>query len=122
MRKFKSCLPNLILNIDSLWAKYSNGLLGWSVQREIWENLLRKDSISTINIFEIFCERVNWLNKEGLFKEKNDLYYFKNIKQGQYPMLRFLSEYEDMGWAIIWENSVKQMFLKLNTIQKLDHL
>lgn len=60
-------------NIDSLWAQYSQGRFGFSVQKEIWQ---RCGSPTSYNKnWDKFGEVVGWRTKGGFLKKAEWLYY-----------------------------------------------
>ncbi|MBD2296954.1 GUN4 domain-containing protein [Anabaena sphaerica FACHB-251] len=49
----------ILLMIDQLWVKYSNGHFGFSIQRQIYQSLggTQKDYQKT---WQAFCEQIGW--------------------------------------------------------------
>ncbi|MGK7903030.1 MAG: GUN4 domain-containing protein [Hormoscilla sp.] len=68
-----SC-PDL-LTIDKLWVKYSDGRFGFSIQNQIYRQLLANPKIED-QIWKDFAVRVGWQNGQ---------IYFKNLKLASSP-------------------------------------
>lgn len=58
-------IPNKDLaTMERLWVKYSNGLFGYSVQKEVWNSqTVRQD-------FEKFCRKVGWNKMDNGIERK----------------------------------------------------
>ena len=77
-----------LIAIDRLWVKYSNGLYGFSVQKQIYVECGGKLDFSepSDETWNEFCDRVAWRNKEK-YVTYSDLFN-KNLidNSGHLPM------------------------------------
>lgn len=74
-----------LCTIDQLWAKYSNGKFGFSVQRRIWESV--SETTSAIAIYETwkrFSESVGWYGDKS-WKNYSDLTFTLYAPEGHFP-------------------------------------
>jgi hypothetical protein len=73
--------------IDRLWVKYSHGRFGFSVQKRIWESVVRESvglKPSDYYYGMEFPDRVGWsVNQKWLFE--SDLTYGENAPEGHLP-------------------------------------
>lgn len=90
-------IPNLpcqdLLTIDRLWAKYSSGRFGFSVQKQIW-------SEANENI-TIFGHLIGWCVNNNWRSHYSDYIFSLNAPFGHLPSLKWLS-----GWRLqedVWE-------------------
>lgn len=83
--------------IDSLWVKYSNGRFGFSVQKRIWESVVRESvglKPSEYYYGMEFPDRVGWSVK-GEWLDESELTYGENAPEGHLPSYCLLDGY---GW------------------------
>lgn len=83
--------------IDRLWVKYSNGRFGFSVQKRIWENVVRESvglKPSEYYYGMEFPDRVGWSVK-GEWLDESELTYGENAPEGHLPSYCLLDGY---GW------------------------
>ena len=84
--------------IDRLWVKYSNGRFGFSVQKRIWESVVRESvglKPSEYYYGMAFPDRVGWSVKGDWL---SDLTYGENAPEGHLPSY---SRLDDHGWEFI---------------------
>ncbi|MBF2079528.1 MAG: GUN4 domain-containing protein [Synechococcales cyanobacterium T60_A2020_003] len=73
--------------IDGLWVKYSKGLFGFSVQKEIYRQIpgVKLDgSYPGDNAWEHFCDTVGW-RKNGKWLRYSELKPSKKMRRGNFP-------------------------------------
>lgn len=85
--------------INQLWLYYSNGKFGFSVQKEIYENL---DAMKKYNydqkIWDNFCDRLGWRHDEGgNWLDYSDLTFELNAPPGHLPRPTFL--FQNLPWV-----------------------
>lgn len=84
--------------IDRLWVKYSNGRFGFSVQKRIWESVVRESvglKPSEYYYGMEFPDRVGWSVKGDWL---SDLTYGENAPEGHLPSY---SRLDGHGWEFI---------------------
>jgi hypothetical protein len=83
--------------IDHLWVRYSDGRFGFSVQKRIWESVVRESvglKPSEYYYGMEFPDRIGWsVKKEWLFE--SDLTYGENAPEGHLPTYCMLDGH---GW------------------------
>ena len=72
--------------IDQLWRESSQGRFGFSVQKEIYQNLDGKRKYNQ-QVKEIFGDRVGW-RKRGRWLDYSELTFNLNAPKGQLPVVR----------------------------------
>ena len=80
-----------LLAIDRLWVKYSNGLYGFSVQKQIYVECGGKLDFSypSDETWNQFCDRVAWKDKGEYLTSYSDLFNKKLINNsGHLPLAR----------------------------------
>lgn len=70
--------------IDKLWLKYSQGRFGFSIQKQIWQNVGGKPGIIDWKAWGQFGYRVGWRNYE-FWTHYQDLQFNLNSPQGHLP-------------------------------------
>jgi hypothetical protein len=83
--------------IDRLWVKYSNGRFGFSVQKRIWENVVRESvglKPSEYYFGYDFGKHVGWCVK-GEWLDESELTYGENAPEGHLPTYCLLNGH---GW------------------------
>ena len=84
-----------LLAIDRLWVKHSNGLYGFSVQKQIYEECGGKLDFSepSNETWNKFCDRVAWKDKGEYFSSYSELLNKKFINNlGHLPCLFWIGE------------------------------
>ncbi|OYQ63109.1 hypothetical protein B9G53_18625 [Pseudanabaena sp. SR411] len=78
-----------LLAIDRLWVKHSNGLYGFSVQKQIYVECGGKldFSLPSSEAWDKFCDRIAWKNEGKWLNYSNEFFNinFMNVK-GHLPM------------------------------------
>ncbi len=72
-----------LCTIDRLWVDHSNGHFGFSVQKQIWQNIGGKPDADW-NIIENFCDQVDW-KRDGNWLHEKDLQFSLTAKKGHLP-------------------------------------
>lgn len=72
--------------IEHLWATYSLGTFGFSVQKKIWQECGSPTKYNSD--WEKFCDRVGW-RKNGKWLEYSDLNPSLSSLQGKFPVRPF---------------------------------
>lgn len=67
-----------LINIDKLWLGYSNGHFGFSVQKNIYQDLVRRRGPSR-NTWYCFKERVGWRNEARRQHGKHATLYYPEL-------------------------------------------
>jgi hypothetical protein len=83
--------------IDRLWVKYSDGRFGFSVQKRIWENVVRESiglKPSEYYYGYDFGKHVGWCVK-GEWLDESELTYGENAPEGHLPTYCLLDGH---GW------------------------
>jgi serine/threonine protein kinase len=81
-------LPShLLFTIDRLWMKYSQGHLGFRVQRQLWLELNLHWGTIEYSQAQKFGERVGWY-RANQWLELDQLYYTTNSPKGHLPSWR----------------------------------
>jgi eukaryotic-like serine/threonine-protein kinase len=73
-----------LININDLWLNYSENKFGFSLQRNLWQELGGQNKIFNKNIADQFGEKVGWKNSSSdkLYK---DMIYDLSAPQGHLP-------------------------------------
>jgi serine/threonine protein kinase len=66
--------------INDLWVKYSRGRFGFSVQKRIWEEIVKMNPYAT---FDDFCDRVGWRVNDSIKYE--NITFILNAPEGHLP-------------------------------------
>ncbi len=66
--------------INDLWVKYSRGRFGFSVQKRIWEEIVKMKPYAT---FDDFCDRVGWRVNDWIKYE--NITFTLNAPEGHLP-------------------------------------
>ncbi|MBW4670293.1 MAG: GUN4 domain-containing protein [Cyanomargarita calcarea GSE-NOS-MK-12-04C] len=80
----------ILLTIDDLWVKYSNGRFGFSIQNRIWKEIVGGNPNPNWEMYEQFAERVGWHKKyEIIWYGKNLIFDIDQAPRGHLPVGRF---------------------------------
>jgi hypothetical protein len=85
--------------IDRLWVKYSDGRLGFSVQKGIWESVGGKPDRYDKEIFKEFGARVGWCVKGGWIEDYSNISFSLNAPQGHLPVEVMRFDMEVVYWG-----------------------
>jgi hypothetical protein len=86
-----------LCTIDRLWVKYSNGRFGFSVQKRIWESVVRESVGLKPREYYYgydFGKHVGWCVK-GEWLDESELTYGENAPEGHLPTYCLLDGH---GW------------------------
>lgn len=117
--------------IDYLWKKYSNGLFGFSVQKEIFMSFEPDETNSQAGedevILQRFLETVRWVDipsKPNLFTGAN-LVFNLNVPSGHLPakaltwgIIRTGSKLDYKKHIELMGNHIRGLFSKLNSVSQ----
>jgi hypothetical protein len=70
--------------IDRLWVKYSNGRLGFSVQKRIWQSVGGKPGVWDYDIYKKFGDVLGW-REQGEWLAYENFSFCLNAPQGHLP-------------------------------------
>ncbi len=88
--------------IDQLWLDYSDGKFGFSVQKDIYQNLGRTSEYNT-DVWISFGERVGW-RKGRKWLSYTELTYNLNAPRGQLPARTMEVYWEDENVSLLLED------------------
>ncbi|MFM7406558.1 MAG: GUN4 domain-containing protein [Cuspidothrix sp.] len=99
--------------IDQMWVKYSNGHFGFSIQKQIYQNLegTQKDYQKK---WQYFCDQIGW-RKSGQWLNYKDIDCNLTAPKGQLPS-RAWGCMVAWWWIVDWEEAI------LSRIYFLSHL
>lgn len=83
--------------IDQLWVKYSNGRFGFSVQKEIWQEIEANKKEEDVEIWKEFGNRIGWRMNDSWVGYRN-LNFTLDAPQGHLPEWVFVSGFVGGGF------------------------
>ncbi|NEP78730.1 MAG: GUN4 domain-containing protein [Okeania sp. SIO3B3] len=112
--------------IDELWAKYSNGHFGFSVQKQVYLDTGNPHLKFRKETYKRFGEKVGWklnrnwgLRNGWLSKNLNNIIFERKAPRGHLPVIPLTSENEEDERAYIigiWVGITVVLFLPLNIV------
>jgi hypothetical protein len=104
--------------IDKLWVKYSDGKFGFSVQKQIYQDLGGTKDYDK-KVWESFGDKVGW-RKGGSWLSYSDLTFSENHYMGHLPIVNWGTslgvrvEVSEFDWMICFHSSLAQRFIDCN--------
>jgi hypothetical protein len=104
--------------INQLWVKFSNGLFGFSVQKQIYvETGNPLDSQYHKGSWENFCDRVAWMINNSYVSHPEDVNFDASTPKGHLPLFVVCGGWFLGGVGLGLFSSLAQRLVKHNTQQ-----
>jgi eukaryotic-like serine/threonine-protein kinase len=101
-------------HINSLWLKYSQNHFGFTIQKEILDNLQSYYHGDFDTTFEKFVKKVGWISKDDTYQH-SDLKFDLSAAKGELPSFDWMKETSLMGWPWSWQG--KYLFDRIRECQ-----
>ncbi|QSV73574.1 MAG: TIR domain-containing protein [Aphanizomenon flos-aquae KM1D3_PB] len=72
--------------INDLWIKYSNNMFGFSIQKNIYEEVLGQETNFDSRAWQRFGKRVGWYKEKKWMDDNNYQNGWKNAPKGYFPL------------------------------------
>jgi hypothetical protein len=72
--------------INDLWIKYSNNMFGFSIQKNIYEEVLGQETNFDSGAWQRFGKRVGWYKEKKWMDDNNYQNGWKNAPKGYFPL------------------------------------
>ena len=98
-----------LINVNSLWEKYSNEKFGFSIQEAIWETLNGPDHIFKTKYFHAFGEYVGWKGEKDWLQFYQNFCFSIEAPLGHFPSLWQPDKEKSMNWWYTWKENIETM-------------
>jgi O-methyltransferase involved in polyketide biosynthesis len=100
--------------INSLWLKYSQNHFGFTIQKEILDNLQVYYHGDFDTTFEKFANKVGWISKDDTYQHSY-LKFDLSAAKGELPSFDWMQKTTPMGWPWNWQG--KHFFDRIRECQ-----